>query len=154
MKILEKEVSDIIYNIFHLDVDCSLNTEFSYSFDENLLCFPPVYYAEEKAIDFQWHKWLQDTFQVEFEFWQLFVFSFMHELGHKITIPNLTDDEFNSPFGLTDQIQYYSTKREYVASAWAMRMCLHHADLLNEFCVELDRAFQDFYRRNDIQDID
>ena len=52
MKILEKDVSDIIHNVFNLDVDCVIDDEFYYDDYENILGFPPYYFNEEKNIDY------------------------------------------------------------------------------------------------------
>lgn len=152
MKILEKDVSDIIHNVFKLDVDCVIDNEFYYDGYENILGFPPYYFKEEKNINYHWKPWLENTFNIELEFWQLFPLSFLHELGHKITLKNISDDEYAQAMLVDDEIQYYCTKREYVATAWAIRLCLHHADLINEFCAQLNEAFARFYERNEVHE--
>lgn len=150
MEILEKQISDIILKVFNLDVDCHVDNSFYYNVTDNILGFMPYWYNEDKIIDYNWQQWIQDTFNVEFAFWQVYPISFLHELGHKITMPHLTEDEIEKPYLIEDDLQYYNTKREYVATAWAIRMCLHHADWLIEFCADLDKALQEFYLRHDI----
>ena len=151
MEILAKEVADAIKTVFNLDVNCKIDTEYAFYEDDNVLTFPPYFFDEEENISYRWREWIQHIFNIEFEFWVTIPLSFLHELGHKITLKHITNEEYEKAGKVENEFQYYSTKREYVATAWAIRVCLHHPDLVDEFCTKLDKAFQEFYARNDIQ---
>lgn len=148
MKLLEKQISTIINNAFNLQVDCEVGTEFAWYNEDNVLTFPP--YWIDETTDYTWAEWIEKHFGVLVDHDFCYYLSFLHELGHKITLKDISEPEYNHAEDITDLNEYFNTKREYKATEWAIKMLIHQEKAVNAFWEQTSKALQDFYIRNEI----
>ena len=150
MRVLEKEISQAIQKALGLKVTCRIDLEFAWYDEDNILTFPPYWYDEE--IDYIWADWIKKIFNVEVDHDFCYYLSFLHELGHKITLKNITDEEYYEADRLLqdEQEKYYSSKREYVATAWAIRLLINQPEKVEVFHRMIWNALNDYYERNNI----
>ena len=64
------------------------------------------------------------------------VISFLHELGHVVTLPNFSEEEHNLDICakevITDNVTYWELPTEFAANVWAINWANSHVDEFNE----------------------
>lgn len=144
-------IENAIQKYIHLKVNVEMCNEFLWADDENTLFFTPL--MAEKS-DKLWKEWIENTFNIEFDsIAAIYYFSFLHELGHKMTLNDVTDDEYDEGTELSngdDYIAYWNCYREYIATKWAVDFCLKHQKEMENFSKTIYESLEKFYEINEI----
>lgn len=144
-------VQNAIQECIHLDVNVEICDSFLWADDENTLFFPLLMIEKSDAL---WKEWLEDTFEIEFSsLADIYYFSFLHELGHKMTLSDVTDDEYDEGDELscgTDYVAYWNCYREYIATKWAVDFCLAYQKEMELFSKKVFTNLEKFYEKNEI----
>lgn len=144
-------IEDAIQKYIHLKVNVDMCNEFLWADEENTLFFTPLMLEKSDAL---WKEWVENTFQIEFNsLSDMYYFSFLHELGHKMTLSDVTDDEYDEGTELSegnDYIAYWNCYREYIATKWAVDFCLNHPREIENFAKAMFQNLKKFYEKNEI----
>ena len=147
---LSRKIQASIQHNIGLIVKTEIDNAFLWYHAENTLCFTPYTFEE---IDKNWSSWINETFKTDFPYCSIYYLSFLHELGHKITLPNVTDEEFFEGQDLAkskNHVAYWSCYREYIATKWAVDFILNHEQEFENFAFEVEKALRQFYKINNI----
>jgi hypothetical protein len=89
----------------------------------------------------------------------IFLASFFHELGHRLTYSTWEDDEIDYFMELKescgtqtreDFFDYFNVPDEKFATEWGVSYMLNHANEVKKLWTELRHAILNFYDKNDI----
>ena len=148
---LEQSIQQAILQELQMSVNVELYDEFLWTNEENTLSFCP--WTDENT-DKLWQEWIEKTFNVQFhDFSDIFYFSFLHELGHKMTLKFVSKKEYKKGMKLQQKeelIPYWSCYREYIATKWAVDFCLNHWQQFENFSKIVFEALQQFYKINSV----
>lgn len=134
-----------------------LGEDFAYFFDSELVQFSVelVNEIDEEYIDF-----IKNEF--DYNVPNMFLFSFLHEVGHHMTADELEEKDFEEDDALkfeiseninTDNFHEYALKyfhcpTEYLANKWAIDYYRKHEKEVNRKGKEMLLAFRHFYKIN------
>lgn len=109
--------------------------EFAYYDEAQIMTFTFTRYDDD--IDFINH--IEQTYEIEdFEPWY-FIFSVLHEIGHHMTLNQMTEEEYQSDLLIrqliTNNEAYFNLKAEQLANDWAINYLSEHF----EDCWKLQR---------------
>ena len=165
VKYLNEIIECFIHSLGYEDIQCDLDSEFSYLYGGAV---PIITYSlfEETAADIGFKKYLEDTFN-PLPHCTMFTIALLHELGHYITIPKLPEkkllksieekEELEKSYrGTTDeelaelQYDYCSLYIERIATKMAIKIALNNRRTVKAFEKEFFTALEDFYKINNI----
>ena len=153
-----KEVNRIFAEYFDFDdVDFIFDTTWYRYGDEVHFC--PFL---DEPNDMKYKRFLFEEFQMKVE--NMFFFSFMHELGHIVTLDDFREDEPKAykksrkgekkiikklnkgePVGEYD---YFRLPHEYIATEWAVNTIKDNPEKVVKACTELNNALVTFLQKN------
>lgn len=136
-----------------INIKIKLGEEFCLYPFKNTITFPPFLYDDEIEVDKQWCDWIQTNFQIKICPQKIYYLSFLHEIGHIFTLYNLTDEERDDPDYLTDLIEYWNTRREKIATEWAVNFIKNNPIKFNNFINKINKALTIFYKINQLDDL-
>lgn len=161
MKLQGVENIENILNKFLEPFECTakLGSDFSYWYSESLICFA-LAVAESNDIDFRdFCKELQPELHCD-----IFLLSFIHELGHHETLDEWNDEEYLDMKIQKEQINkmkvsqkeknfmYFNIPDERRATEWGLQYIMEHQTEIMLLWNELQQAILQFYRLNDIKE--
>lgn len=159
MKLQGVENIENILNKFLEPFECmaELGSDFSYWYSESLICFA-LAVAESNDIDFRdFCKKLQPELHCD-----IFLLSFMHELGHHETLDEWDDEEYLDMKIQKERINkmkvsqkeknfmYFNIPDERRATEWGLQYMMEHQTEMTLLWNELRQAILSFYELNDI----
>ena len=135
---LTSKIQKAIQKYIKLNVNVEICDAFLWADNENTLFFTPVTVDEDDKL---WKQWIEEVFKIKFNnLTDMYYFSFLHELGHKMTLIDVTDEEYEEGDKLSngyDHFAYWNCYREYIATKWAVDFCLTHQKEMVNFCEEV-----------------
>lgn len=161
MKLKGIENIENILNKFLEPFECKseLGSDFSYWYSESLICFA-LAVTESNDIDFrEFCKELQPELHCD-----IFLLSFMHELGHHETLDEWNDEEYLDMKIQKEQINkmkvsqreknfmYFNIPDERRATEWGLQYIMEHKTEIALLWNRLQQAIFQFYRLNDIKE--
>lgn len=159
MKLQGVDRIENILNEFLEPFECTaeLGSDFSYWYSESLICFA-LAVAESNDIDFrEFCKELQPELHCD-----IFLLSFMHELGHHETLDEWEDEEYLDMKIQKEQINkmkvsqkeknfmYFNIPDEKRATEWGLQYIMEHQAEMTQLWNKLQQAIFSFYELNDI----
>ena len=80
----------------------------------------------------------------------IFLWSFLHEVGHRETEDDFDDDDWEdymrAIFNCEDDMEYYNLPVEYAATAWAGNYMRTHVEEISTLWSKLQPAIMNFYK--------
>lgn len=159
MKLQGVENIENILNKFLEPFECTaeLGSDFSYWYSESLICFA-LAVTESNDIDFRdFCKELQPELHCD-----IFLLSFMHELGHHETLDEWEDEEYLDMKIQKERINkmkvsqkeknfmYFNIPDERRATEWGLQYIIEHQTEMTLLWNELRQAIFSFYELNNI----
>ena len=138
------------------DFDCkvAMATDFAYYWEEELITYSLVVSERmnKMFLDFAKRKGLKVDCGI-------FILSFFHELGHHLTIDDLTEEEEEECEAVKDTLtdndadceKYFSLLDEWLATSWAIDYINNNVDEIRELAEKVQRAIDTFIKNNNIQ---
>lgn len=80
----------------------------------------------------------------------IFLWSFLHEVGHDFTYDDLTDEEYNISMMMKDTGDYYNAPDELAATEWAGNYMLENSAVVAALWRNLQPAIMKFYKDNGV----
>ena len=146
--IREAENINKILNDFLVPFDCEakLGTDFAYYTDNSMITYSLLVPGKD-GDDFV--KYAESLFPgVKAD---VFLWSFLHELGHHETEDEFEDDEWEDYMRLTSMKisnkVYFELDIEYAATVWAGEYIQDHVEEIAELWSKLQPAIQGFYNK-------
>ena len=155
-KDLSKRIQKHIKKITGIKVNIDCGTYFCWCHNSNTLYFIPW---AEPDIDNLWIEWINKNFDCNLIPYHGYFISFLHELGHKMTLDNCSEYEKLKAEHLQEKedenfknlIPYWNCYREYIATEWAVNFILNHPHKFNMFMEEISKAVRHYYKINKIR---
>lgn len=159
MKLQGVDKIENILNTFLEPFECSaqLGSDFSYWYSDSLINFALVV-TETNDRDFQeFCKELQPKLHCD-----IFLLSFMHELGHHETVDEWEDDEYLDMKIQKEKINkmkvsqkeknfmYFNIPDEKRATEWGLQYIMEHQTEMMQLWNKVQQAILQFYQLNDI----
>lgn len=157
---LNSKVIDNVLNRFlqDNDFDCTttMSTDFFYYWEEELITYSIVVSErmDRMFLDFAKRKGLKVDCGI-------FLLSFFHELGHHLTIDNLTDEEDEECEAIKETLtdndadceKYFSVLDEWLATSWAIDYINNNTEQIRQLAEDVQTAIQSFIEENNIEEI-
>ena len=129
------------------DCEAMMGTDFEYLLDSNIIVYSLI---TPKSSDDSFSAFAKKEFpNIEAD---TFLWSFLHELGHRETEDEFEDEEWqeymktiNSWHGTDDE--YYHLPIEYAATAWAADFMQTHTEEVETFWNQVQSLILDFYEK-------
>lgn len=149
-----QEINNIL-NEFLEEFECTadIGTDFEYIYVENKIHYALVVADKMEQGFMRSVERLNPLVKCD-----IFLWSFLHEIGHNETIEELTDEESDISnitkewiaAGAVPPDAYYDCPDERMATEWAVRYANSHIEELMNFWSKLQKAIINFYKINDI----
>ena len=143
---LKVEKINSILNSFltPFDCECELGTDFEYITAESLIRYTFVVPDESSEAFLKFAERMFPDIKAD-----IFLWSFLHELGHHETADEFEDEEWEDymqlcKLGLSDEA-YFELDIESAATRWAGDYIQSHEEEIAKLWVELKAAIQEFY---------
>lgn len=148
-----------ILNDFLTPFECSadISTDFEYLYAESKIHYALVVSEKSNRLFLNDVERRFPTIHAD-----IFLWSFLHELGHHMTMDDMEDEEvaeseniknYLDTVNLTDKEKYnlyFNAPDEKLATEWAADYMLAHSEEINNLWVALKAAIADFYVSNGV----
>ena len=156
-KHLEKKIQKIVKEFVNADV--FLNDNFCYYAETNTITFAPILMGDLEQIHVDWiMKKYERDYSDPFIYW---LFSLLHEVGHAMTIEELTDEdwafenemrEMLANDWIEDDVEichvYFTLPAEILATEWAIKTMDKNEVWTNKKLRKAYESFRHFYKKN------
>lgn len=156
-KHLEKKIQKIVKEFINANV--FLHQDFCYYSETNTITFAPISMGELEQIHIDWiMKKYERDYSDPFIYW---LFSLLHEIGHAMTIEELTDEdwafenemrEILANDWIDDDIEvshiYFTLPAEILATEWAIKTMDQNEIWTNKKLRKVYESFRHFYKKN------
>ena len=140
-----------ILNDFLAPFDCNAEagSDFAYYMASNMITYSfTVSYEHEETFMHFTHELFPDINA------DIFLWSFLHELGHHETENDFEDEEWDEYLNICniieDDYEYYHLPIEYAATYWAGKYITNHESEIKALWDQLVPAFQNFYKEMEV----
>ena len=140
-----------LLNIFLEPFECTANldTDFAYYSASNLITYTFVVADKHEKTFTDFTRTLFPQIEAN-----IFLWSFLHELGHHETEDDFEDNEWEEYLNKIDFIkndyEYYNLPIEYAATYWAGKYMINHKDEIKNLWDQLMPLIQSFYKEMEI----
>lgn len=138
------------------EFDCTadMSTDFSYYWREEIITYSII--VSERMDDLFLTFAKENGLAVDCG---IFILSFFHELGHHLTIDDLTDEEEEECQAVKDTLtdsdadcnKYFCLLDEWLATSWAIDYINNNVDEVRELAESLQEAIEQFIKDNNIE---
>lgn len=136
-----------------------LGDEFAYFFVSEIVQFS---IAITERSDAEYIKFIKNEF--DYDVPNMFLFSFLHEVGHHMTNDELEEEDFEEDefqkFEISEHmnddnyeeysLKYFHCPTEFLANEWAIDYYRNHEEEVNRKGKEMIKAFKHFYKINGV----
>ena len=157
----EKRINSILNNFLEqFDCKSELDTDFAYYYSKSLITYSFVVTERDERNYLNFIRTLAPNINVD-----IFLISFLHELGHHMTIDEIEEDEelfcqdekeiISTELSLCendyeiDKVynRYFTLPDEYAATKWAIDYIYNNKDIVSKLWFELQKEIIDFYKK-------
>lgn len=155
---LNETMTTIFQVAFDSACEFELCTDFCYLYDEDVIKYALI---ENERGNKELSAYLKKRHNLQLTDEQLFVFSFLHEIGHEMTIDDLDDAQYNKAQFIKRIVEapvlnripfirqiYYGLYDEAEATAWAAYTWKASPNFMEELTADVMKAVNDFYKAN------